>query len=1201
MTLWKLLWRSLAFHWRGNLPVLLGVAVGTAVLTGALLVGDSLQGSLRDEALRRLGWVDQALVAPRFFRQALADEVAAAADARVSPALLLQATATAGDTSLRGVSVLGVETSFFLPGHAPERFGTTGGDGEALTWLAPTVAEALGVVAGDRLTLRLPKPADVPREASLGKKDAPLIDWTLRVAAVLPADALAARFNLRPELAAPRNLVVALPQLQQQLGFPGQVNGLFAAGNREALNVALSVQLRLEDWGLVLRTPETRARELVRRYDTIDRDGRLSYSEWLSTRLRGKDVPRYAGTIEDDLRPASRRIRTFDDFRGYYLRQHPYLSLESRQLLLSPAMIEAAQRAAKDTGLRAAPTLVYLARVEAAGRRIAGVVAALDPADHPPLGPFLPPGKAVLADDEIVLLDHDWSDGQRPAIGSEVTLRYKPPESHGPTPDRRTTLRLAGWLPPRGAAADPGLTPEFPGITDKEDLGAWELPFDDADWEKNVNREYGDAYWKQYRATPKAYVNLTLGQRLWASRFGELTSLRLALPQAAHTAETMEEAGRQFETNLLAALDPASGGFAFDAVKADALRASRGGTPFGLLFLGFSFFLILSALLLVGLLFRLNLDRRARQLGVLFATGYPRRSVTGLLAGEGLLVSVPGVLVGTMAAIAYSRLLLQLLTALWPGGTLRSFLTPHATATSLLAGAGSTLLVSLGTIVWVARGLTRVPPRALLAGATTGEGEPGGRPPARWMNVVLVLCLLFGALLLLIGPLVPGHEAQAGTFFGAGAMFLTAGMIGFLAWTRRKPRRAIGGHGLRAVGRLGMRNAARHPLRSLLTVGLLASAAFLLVAVESFRRHAPAGDGDPAGADGGFALVGESDLPIIRDLNSPTGRRDLLAALRGTPGVDLEEARALLEQTHIVALRARAGDDASCLNLYQPGTPRLLGVPRALIERGGFTFASTLASNAEQKANPWRILQGYFGDNLVPASGEANTVAWMLKSGLGKTITVPDGRGAKQDLLVAGLLHDSAFQSSLLISEEQFLRLYPDHEGYHVFLIAPPRGREVAVARLLELALADRGLEVAFTADRVAAYLAVENTYLTTFQALGGLGLVLGSLGLAVVLLRAVWERRAELALLRALGYRRTMLGWLVLAETGFLLLVGLGIGAAAALLSITPQLLRGAGQVPWSNLAVLFAGVLAVALAATLLAVAATLRATLVPALRRE
>ena len=126
--------------------------------------------------------------------------------------------------------------------------------------------------------------------------------------------------------------------------------------------------------------------------------------------------------------------------------------------------------------------------------------------------------------------------------------------------------------------------------------------------------------------------------------------------------------------------------------------------------------------------------------------------------------------------------------------------------------------------------------------------------------------------------------------------------------------------------------------------------------------------------------------------------------------------------------------------------------------------------------------------------------------------------------------------------------MYPGHEGYNFFLIHTPEGKEDEVRRVLELAYGDRGLQVTPTVERLNAYLAVENTYLSTFQALGGLGLLLGSLGLAVVLLRGVWERRGELALLRALGYRRATLGWLILAENAFLLFVGLarrhGVGA---------------------------------------------------------
>src|SRR5260370_42352475 len=94
MTLRGLLRRNLTGHWRGNLAVLLGVAMATAVLTGALLVGDSLRGSLRDLTLRQLRWGDHVLAGQHFIREALADWLAAR---HASPAILLP---TSANTSL---------------------------------------------------------------------------------------------------------------------------------------------------------------------------------------------------------------------------------------------------------------------------------------------------------------------------------------------------------------------------------------------------------------------------------------------------------------------------------------------------------------------------------------------------------------------------------------------------------------------------------------------------------------------------------------------------------------------------------------------------------------------------------------------------------------------------------------------------------------------------------------------------------------------------------------------------------------------------------------------------------------------------------------------------------------------------------------------------------------------------------------------
>jgi ABC-type antimicrobial peptide transport system permease subunit len=113
--------------------------------------------------------------------------------------------------------------------------------------------------------------------------------------------------------------------------------------------------------------------------------------------------------------------------------------------------------------------------------------------------------------------------------------------------------------------------------------------------------------------------------------------------------------------------------------------------------------------------------------------------------------------------------------------------------------------------------------------------------------------------------------------------------------------------------------------------------------------------------------------------------------------------------------------------------------------------------------------------------------------------------------------------------------------------------------------------------------------------------MLLGALGLAVVLLRSVWERRGELALLRALGFRKRMLSWLILAENGFLLILGLASGALAALLAVAPHLAGVGGRVPWLEITGLLASVLIVGLIAEAFAVATTLSAPIVAALRQE
>jgi ABC-type antimicrobial peptide transport system permease subunit len=1196
MTLSRLLRRSLFFHRRANFAVLLGVAVGTAVLTGALLVGDSLRGSLRDRALRQLDDCDAAMVSGRFLRQ----EVAQTFGDKVDPGITLRATIEpAVDSESIGRRVNGVtvwatpHNLLFRPisRDPPKRHGLIFfmprriDPGEV--WLVPKLFESLAVPPHGKIVLRVSTPTVVPRESLLGRRGAedtsqPL---TLTVAGILAEDDPAADFSLAPGIQQPLNVFVNLDWLQQQIGEPGRVNVLMTSGHPVAeLQQQLRERLTLDDWGLTIHTPKSRADDLVRRYDQ-NKNGQLEASEW---RRHIPDIVAMAKA-----HPTPDFAISHDELRDYY-RRRGVITLESRQLMIEPSVERAALDVAKEMNLRAMPTLVYLANSISDGKEsipysVIGATDGTPVADEP------------LKDDEILLVQ--WPESPlKPKPGDEITLTYFDPNQEGQLKERIAKFRLRGYIPLDDSSADPDFAPEFPGITDKLGLKDWDPPFP---YDNSRIGKRDEDYWAKYRTAPKAYVNLATGKRLFGSRFGDLTSIRL-VPKPG---SDLEATGRTFGEQLLKSLDPKQGGFVFEDVRERALRASGGGMDFGMLFLGFSIFLIAAALVLVGLLVRLALDRRASEIGLLLATGYSTRTVRRLLLKEGMIVAAIGGLLGLAGAIGYAALMLRLLVALWPEGSVGSFLTLHVAPTSLGIGYVAALVVSGVTIWWAVRALNRVAPSALLAGEVSRLGLSDSPHSRKQLRRWVIIGAAIGSMGLIVSGLyIHDAEARAGTFFTGGMLLLIAALAAVGGWLRRPTHGHVHPDSFAAIGRLGMRNAVRNPTRSLLTASLIASAAFLLVAVESFRRNPEADFGAKFGGSGGFSLIAETDLPLYRDPASPEGRQDILDALEkayqrdpATKPKKLMDAQNLLDVTTVIPLRLKAGDDTSCLNLYQPGRPRVLGVPKSLVQRGGFRFAGTSARNAEQVANPWLLLDEPTDDGSIPVFGEQHSVQWMLKSDLGGTIEISDERGEKVRLRFVGLLQDSVFQSEILMSDASFLKLFPKSEGFSVFLLDPPAGDRHDVTSLFQTALDGRGIIVTPARERLSAYLAVENTYLSTFQVLGGFGLLLGALGLAVVLLRNVWERRGELALLRALGYRHRTLGWMVFAENAALLLLGLAAGVGSALAAVAPHVLTGEGAVPWGRLGLLLALVLIVGFAAGGSAVRSTVRAPLVPALRKE
>ena len=369
----------------------------------------------------------------------------------------------------------------------------------------------------------------------------------------------------------------------------------------------------------------------------------------------------------------------------------------------------------------------------------------------------------------------------------------------------------------------------------------------------------------------------------------------------------------------------------FQPVKQQALAAAAGTTPFNVLFLAFSFFIIAAAVMLVLLLFRLGVEQRAREIGILLALGLKRGQVRRILLGEGFIIALVGGVFGLMLGIGYAALMLLGLRTWWLAAIVTPFLQLYITPLSLIIGFVSGILIAMAAIAFSVRGITRIEPRRLLAGQISQETVPifvniwnvlGRQSLSHWMNwaeLVLILLVAGTVLVLLLGGLREDYQAAA--FFGGGAVVLLS-LLG-LVWLRLRsgrtgPAVAVGRGNLL---RMALRNAARNPGRSTLTVSLVAAACFLIVAVSAFRldlrRQIPA----LASGNGGFSLAAETDQPIYQNLDTPQGRAEL--------GFSADDEKQFAG-VRVFALRVKSGDDASCLNLYRPRQPRLLGLPRQI-------------------------------------------------------------------------------------------------------------------------------------------------------------------------------------------------------------------------------------------------------------------------------
>jgi putative ABC transport system permease protein len=1109
MTTAQLVWRSTTYHWRTNLAVVLGVAAAVSVLSGALLVGDSVRGSLRDLAVGRLGRTEHVISSMGFFRAALARDIHEAAPTVATAPLIVATGFVTHEASSRrasDVAVYGIDQRFWTFHGLQDRPGVL---------VSPALASELGASPQDTLLLRIQKPSAIPMESLFGRKDEIARTIRLTLNAILPTDQLG-EFSLQPRQSETRAVFVPLPSIQRDLAVPDRVNTVLASGADE---------------------------------ETVDR--------------------------------AVRRVVTLEDLSATVaITAAPAIVVESNAGIVSDSLYTAALRAGSSAGLTPVPVFTYLANtIRKGNRQIPYSLVTATNLEQVGASASGATG-SNHSNDAIVL--NDWAAHELQATpGDEIVLEYFLWDAATGLSTRSAVFKLARIVPIEGFAADRRLAPEYPGITAANNLADWDPPFP---VDLSRVRPQDEAYWKQYRTTPKAFIDFERGRQLWKTRYGAATSVRFDVPPGSDA----NALGNRLRDAMRPELQPLGSGLRLAPVRRDALAASEGATDFGAYFTYFSFFIVVSALLLTILFFRLGIEQRLRQIGILRASGFTIAQLRILLVAEALVLTAMGSLLGAIDAIAYGRLMIYGLGTWWLGAVGTTRLTFHLSWTSLVIGVFGGIITAVVCVALSLRSVARLSPRTLLQTQSL-DNDRSVSTPSRRLTIVKWICASAAAVMLVAG--FTGIGSRAALFFGAAAALLAAAMCQFSLLLRARESLTIAARGRWPLWRLGFRSAAFRPSRSVLSAALIASAAFIIVSVDAFRRGNTFST-DVHSGTGGFALLGQSEVPILASPNDPAGREALVL---NAP--DFSRIR-------FTRFRLRPGQDASCLNLYRPTAPTIIAPEPGFIESGRFSFAASMAESDAERADPWLLLRRPPTD-AIPVIADATSLEYVLHASVGDTFSMDIGSDKPIVFRFVGALSDSVLQGELVISEENFTKLFPALQGYRYFLVddSSVQDHDAAerLAGTLERELAPFGFDAISTAERLAAFHRVENTYLSTFQALGGLGLLLGTIGLSAIMFRNVLERRRELALLRAVGYGARQVSTVIVAEAVLLIAAGLLAGVLCAVLAVAPAWFSRGGRGPGIGLLILLVAVAISGMLSSAIAARAALSGRLLDGLSAE
>lgn len=1026
MKLSTLLRRTFQHYFANNLATAAGIALTTAIICGALVIGDSLNNSLLNIVDQRLGTITHTLTAgDRIFTASMAERLSNAKpsdnlDLETAPVLKTEAVASVQGGAFQAdkVQVWGIDERFSKLQNAPPFENLT--EDEAIISL--NLSKKLQLRVGDPMRILLKKTGPIPGNTPFVTESDQTVSRLVTVKAILDQDKLGA-FNLQVSQTAPFNIFVHATWLNRVMGLRGKANVLLMRTDlgAEALQLAVRQACNLEDVNL------------------IQHPGRIC-----SERVFMEDE--VANALNNSL-PTSTGVLT------YFVNQ---LALGGRATPYS--FVSAVEN--RFQGLQAHETVL----------------------------------NTWLADD---LGAH---------IGDSITVRYFVFGPLRTLVEKQTRLKIVDILPMAEAVKDSVLMPQLPGLSDAGNCRDWKagIPID----LKRI-RPKDEAYWKQFKGTPKAYVSLAFGQSLWRNRYGAYTAFLLP-----------------FEKLPTVELDPFRLQFQLNEVRQNGLVSAKSGVDFGQLFAGLGFFIIASGLLLTILLFSLNLKRRENQLQLYTSLGFSKKLIRSIYLSELVGISFIGTLAGLLLTIGYSKLILLALNQLWNDIVRTDAIELQFKFGTLLLGFLLSFLLGLSVVYFGTKNsIDRINKKARNINGIYR------------LNGKLAVVFLLACLLLIASLLFNVLAANIFIWLLAGILLLLASLTGAHTYFHQAGTKT--GTNMDAKA-LGWKNLNRNPARSFTIFALLALGSFVIVVTALNKKNVVDTSADPKNGTGGFEYVAETTVPLLRDLND-----SLIRSEYGLP-----------DSVHFVQFHAAYDDQASCLNLNRVANPRILATDPTQLT-GRFTFAETL-----KHANDWASLSQRKGD-LIPAVADQSVIQWGLGKKLGDTLTYVGSRGETVRLLLVAGLDNSIFQGNVLISDEHFAQHFSVGNGSSFILVDCPQAQKKDVEEALNLTFKDKGWFMQDSVEKLAEFNAIESTYLSIFFLMGAFGMLLGIIGLSIFLLRNLLERKNELALFKALGFKDNSILQILLYENLTLFLAGILSGTLSAFLANLPTLLNGAQTVP--------------------------------------